>query len=235
MLKYQIIEELNRAYFSEDCHEKAVLDNLPKLLEKAKVFADIGASLGQYTFHANKHMKEGKIYAFEADPIRFEELERNCKKWESTSTNRLIPIHTAVSDTDGKINFFITNSNLSGGLFTRDVSNKSVDWEEVSVDSVRLDSFFEKQPPNLIKIDVEGAELSVLKGAETILQQAGPSILVELHSFSGQVNPAEVFKYMGSKGYYSRNFFGRLLFEKSEKHSIWDRMRNKIKILLYKR
>ncbi|MEW6673308.1 MAG: FkbM family methyltransferase [Thermodesulfobacteriota bacterium] len=234
MLKHKIIEELNRAYFSEDCHEKEVLEHLPKLLKHVKVFVDIGASLGQYTFHANKHMKEGKIYAFEADPVRYEELEKNCKKWESTSTNRLIPIHAAVSDTDGKINFFITNSNLSGGLFTRDVPDKTVEWEEVSVNSIRLDSFFDKLIPELIKIDVEGAELSVLRGTENLLRNGSMSFLLEVHSFSGQINPAEVFQFMSSKGYYSRNFFGRLFFTRSGKYSVRDRITNQSKIHLYK-
>ena len=43
-------------------------------------------------------MTNGKIYAIEADPIRFKELERNCKKWERMSSNKIIPIHAAVSD-----------------------------------------------------------------------------------------------------------------------------------------
>lgn len=230
MLKDQIIEELNRAYFTPDCHEKEVLDHLPELLADVKVFVDIGASLGQYTFHANKHMKEGTIYAFEADPIRFEELEKNCRKWEALSTNRLIPVHAAVSDKNGTIDFFITNSNLSGGLFTRDNPGKSVDWEKICVKSIQLDSFFDDQAPGLVKIDVEGAELSVLKGAENMLQKARPAVLVEVHSFSGQVNPAEVFRFMGANGYYSKNFFGRLLFTKSQADGAWERILNGVKI-----
>ena len=122
----------------------------------------------------------------------------------------------------------------SGGLFVHDIPNKSIDWEEVSIKGVRLDDFFENIHPDLLKIDVEGAELSVLKGAEAILQQVCPSILVEIHSFSGQVNPVDFFKFMGSKGYYSKNFFGRLLFVKPGKDSVWDRIISKMMILMYK-
>ena len=229
MLKSEVIERLSEAYFSEECHEKEVLDNLPKLLIGVKVFIDIGASLGQYTFHANKHIKGGRIFAIEADPFRFEELEKNCNNWESASTNKIIPIHAAVSDTDGKTSFFVTKSDVSGGLFIRDVSHKSVEWHEEFVDCFKLDTFFNEQLPDFIKIDVEGAELAVLKGAVNILREGKAKLLIEVHSFSGQINPEEVYGFMRSVGYFPKYFFGRLLFEKSNRHSYFNKIIHKIK------
>lgn len=49
MEKEQAYQELNKAYFSEEMHEKSVIERLPELLASAKLFIDIGASLGQYT------------------------------------------------------------------------------------------------------------------------------------------------------------------------------------------
>ena len=224
MKENEFIDKLNKAYFSEDCHEKEVLDHLSNLLKDVKTFVDIGASLGQYTFRANKHMEGGKIYAFEPDPIRFKELKKNCDNWELESSNQIIPIHAAVSEVSGMVEFFTTNSNLSGGLFIRDIPEKTVNWSKVHIDCVKLDDYFKDQKPDFIKIDVEGAELSVLKGSKNVLQRSAPSILIELHSFSGQVNPDEVYKFMERIGYYPSNYFGRILFKKSNSFL----MRNKI-------
>ena len=73
-----IIEELERVYFTDDCHEKEVIDNL-KILDSVQVFVDVGASLGQYSYYVNKKIRNGQIYAIEADPLRVEQLEINCK------------------------------------------------------------------------------------------------------------------------------------------------------------
>jgi len=48
MGKVQIFQGLNKVYFSEEMHEKSVIEHLLELLASAKVFIDIGASLGQY-------------------------------------------------------------------------------------------------------------------------------------------------------------------------------------------
>ena len=100
MEKEQIFQGLSKAYFSEEMHEKSIIEHLPKLLASVKLFIDIGASLGQYTYFANKVMLGGEIIAIEADPIRFEQLKHNCQKWESESggRNKLTPVQAAASN-----------------------------------------------------------------------------------------------------------------------------------------
>jgi len=58
MEKEQIFQGLSKAYFSEEMHEKSIIEHLPELLASAKLFIDIGASLGQYTYFANKVMPD---------------------------------------------------------------------------------------------------------------------------------------------------------------------------------
>ena len=139
MNKGEIFEILNEAYFSDEPDEKEVLDNLPEVLRSVRTFVDIGASLGQYTYHANKYIQAGHIIAIEPDPIRFPELEKNCHNWQSLSTNKIDALQAAISDEDGKIMFYTTHSNVSGGLFKHDISSlpegykRAVRWEEVPV------------------------------------------------------------------------------------------------------
>ncbi|MHC4911736.1 MAG: FkbM family methyltransferase, partial [Planctomycetota bacterium] len=213
--KNKIYEGLNKCYFSKQCHEKEVIDHLPELLDGVKVFVDIGASLGQYTLHANRYMQGGEIFAIEADPLRFEELERNCLKWQLSSSNKLSALLAAVCDKGGQETFYVTNSGKSGGLFKRDVGDESANWSQTEVDCVTLDGLFKDKSPDLVKIDVEGAELRVLKGAARILKEGKTKFLVEVHGGvdpEGQKEPVEVFRFMQSFGYRTINFHGRSLF-----------------------
>jgi len=215
----EIYDGLNKAYFSENCHEREVILHLPRLIKKSKIFVDIGASLGQYTKLANECMRGGIIYAIEPDPIRFKELERNCKKWERTSNNELIPLENVVSDRNGEISFFTTNSGVSGGLFQRRISDKKVEWSRVRCESVTLDALFEVDTPDFVKIDVEGSELRVLEGSNRILRKGKTKFLIEIHSWSdpdGQNNADEIVGLMKSFGYEIVNYHGRSLFVKAK-------------------
>jgi FkbM family methyltransferase len=221
MEKQEIYNALNRAYFSEQCDEMEVLNALRPLFQKSRLFVDIGASLGQYTKFANENMQDGEIYCLEADPVRFEELERNCKEWGEKSRNLFSPVHAAASDTKDLLTFYSTMSNVSGGLFKRD--NVSQDnWKQFSVQGITLDSLMGEDVPDIVKIDVEGSELRVLRGAENILKKGKTKFLIEIHSWpdpEGQKNPNEVYEYMKNFGYIERSLYGKLLFEKKNK---WD-------------
>lgn len=223
MDKNEVYAILDKAYFSEDHHEKDVIKHLPELLGDARFFVDIGASLGQYTFFANARMSGAQILAIEADPIRYERLKQNCEEWQASSKNRIRTLHGAVSDKDGKIKFNTTNSNISGGLFTHPLahlseeSKKSVAWEEIEVNTFKLDTVCKDIAPDLVKIDVEGSELRVLKGCEKILKNGNTKFLIELHDWAdpeGQKNASEVVSFMRAVGYERSDFHGKPLFTK---------------------
>lgn len=93
-------------------------------------------------------------------------------------------------------------------------------WSEITVDSLRLDTLFKDQRPDFIKMDVEGVELRVLKGATNILKKDKARFLIELHCFvdpKGQKNEKEVCGFMELFGYYPVNIYEetRVLFVKS--------------------
>ncbi|HWO43088.1 MAG TPA: FkbM family methyltransferase [Candidatus Eisenbacteria bacterium] len=224
MRKEQVYEILNKVYFGEERHEKRVIDRLSVALRGASLFVDIGASLGQYTYFANKVMREGLIIAVEPDPIRFEELARNCEKWRSFGNNELVPINAALSDSDGKIRFYTTKTNVSGGLFVHEVKpavlessgGELLHWEEIIVDCCKLDTVLAHRMPDIVKIDVEGAELRVLRGAENTLRNGRTRFLVELHGGwadpDGQKDLNDVYRFMERFGYQASDFAGHTLF-----------------------
>ncbi|MGB2799437.1 MAG: FkbM family methyltransferase [Dehalococcoidia bacterium] len=231
MEKDEIYASLNRAYFSEDMHERVTIDKLPQLLRSAAVFVDIGASLGQYTYNASRCMNGGRIIAVEPDSVRFERLVQNCRQWGAETGNTIEPWQAAICDLDGTVTFHITNSPVSGGLFKHATSEakkqkEAVVWEEITVPSYRLDTLLtEELPdgtqrftvPDLVKIDVEGSESRVLAGCPCLLAKGKTKFLIEIHKWRDpgvKVLEQDVFKFMRSHGYYGMNIGGRILFVK---------------------
>lgn len=217
MDRESIYERLNRAYFSAEPHEKDVIRRLPAILDEAGVVVDVGASLGQYTRAIAGIVSGAEIYAVEPDPVRFEELRRNCRAWAADTHNTITPLQLALADQPGQGTFFVTNSDVSGGLFPH-TTPRAVNWTEITVESARLDDLFSKRVPDFIKMDVEGAEALVLRGAQRILSAGQTTFLIELHDW--EAAPAsldEVVRLMRGYGYLSAEFFGKSLFTTSRR------------------
>lgn len=166
---------LYRTYFGDHPHEQAEIETLPRLLEGCEVFIDVGASLGQYTYHANQILEGARIISIEADPDRFVELERNCVKW-SDGRNEIDPVHAAVADDHGTVEFFKTGSRISGGLFP--VDERPASYHPVDVPQIMLDDF-QQTAKTFVKIDVEGAEMRVMLGASRLIA-SGAEFLTEI-------------------------------------------------------
>lgn len=214
MEKNEIYRVLNEVYFGRACDEGHVFGQIEALVREARHFVDIGASLGQYTRFACRVMKPGsQVTAFESDPVRFEELERNCVSWGRGLGVSLRPRFGAVTDREGPVCFHTTHSNTSGGLFKR--PNVAAVWTQIEVPGYSLDNLFPQSPPDFVKIAVEGAELRVLRGAEAILRARKTIFFVEVHSWpspEGQANPQQVFAYMSERGYHCASLSGKYLF-----------------------
>lgn len=214
--KQEIYRILNEAYFGEDCDERELFRLIEPILREASTFVDIGASLGQYTRFASQVMKPGStIVAIEADPIRFEELERNCSRWQAGSGIKLDPRFGAVSDREGPVRFYSTASNTSGGLFRHPTNAGDVHWTEIEAPGYTIDALFPQLPPSFVKVDVEGAELRVLRGAERILEARKTVFFIEVHSWpdpEGQANPEQVLAHMRDRGYHCASLRGKCVF-----------------------
>src|SRR5437879_5575561 len=117
MNQSEISNSLEVIYFGAEMHERIEIERLETLLRGVRSFVDVGAALGQYTFHANRLITSGRLTAIEADPDRFRRLEASAKEWSRSSTNRITAVHAAVADKRGRISFFV-NDKTSGAAFT---------------------------------------------------------------------------------------------------------------------
>lgn len=206
-------------YFSDHRDEKLETENIKLLFNsKSSIFVDIGASIGEYTYFVNKYLQNGIIYCIEPDPRRYKLLKEHCEKWANRSGNQIHPIQTIVSEVNSTVKFYTSNANTSGGLFIHDNLRTRNDVDAIFIESITLDAFFNKKRyPDLVKIDVEGAELLVLTGANNILSEGKTVFLIEIHSFSdpeGKIRsvPDDVFNLMHKYHYNHLSFFSHTLF-----------------------
>jgi len=176
-------EYLDWTYFGGGGLDVEEFERMQQLFVGVDTFMDVGASHGVYTFHALQHMTGGRIIAFEADPERFRILESNVAKWSAESDVHVECKNVAVSDdTDlemgSTVTFFTTGTQISGGLFP--VEERSDDYAAIEIALVKLDDFYVPGESVLVKIDVEGGELRVLKGARELIASGQARFFVEL-------------------------------------------------------
>lgn len=134
---------------------------------------DIGANVGYYSLMSSVGVgKSGIVYAFEPSPRNIDFFKKHMKLNKVSN----VSLHeVALSDQDGSM-YFIDDCDP----VARRISSSG----KIEVKTQTIDNFLkisEAKAPNLIKIDVEGAELNVLKGARETLIEHTPTLFVETH------------------------------------------------------
>lgn len=165
--------------------ESAIHQVLEKYLKFGDVFVDIGANFGLHTLYAAKLVgEEGQVFAFEPVPSNLKLLYRNITLSKVDKQVRVIP--NAVSNgSEAFLEFYVPPDEVAVTASLRPTQHDS-DTQVVQVANVRLDDYWQdiNLPIRMIKIDVEGAELDVLHGAEKLLSQWQPILVIEVHGFA---------------------------------------------------
>ena len=157
-------------------YEQELAELLSHYIRKDNVFYDLGAHWGYFTILASKFVgTKGKVYAFEPMPQNFLRLEQNIR---INNVKNIAPLNVAVSDKKRTIKFSNSEDTFANTYINTNEENF------VEVKAISLDQFtLEKSvlPPHFIKIDVEGAEIDVLIGAERLIKEHGPMIHLSTH------------------------------------------------------
>ena len=144
------------------------------------VIYDIGANAGFFTILAAKLTgRRGHVYAFEPVPENTDSVQ------QQIAVNGLKQVELvimAVSDRCGEALFTLTD-NTSTPHITYSNKDQGMDERQLTVRTVTLDEFaLNHSAPDFIKLDVEGAETEVLRGADDLLSSdQAPKLLIELH------------------------------------------------------
>lgn len=170
---------MGSAIFWTGFHEFREFLFLHRYLKSDMVFVDIGANQGEYALFAAKRLTAGKVVAFEPLPSMLKLLYENIKlnRFENiqvfekglSDKEQTLVIHEVEDAHEGLATIFLGDR----------VSKKSF-----SIQLARLDDLFAQTglgKLDFIKIDIEGAELSALRGSEGLIRKYNPTVMVEIN------------------------------------------------------
>jgi FkbM family methyltransferase len=171
---------------------------------------DVGANTGFFVTQLAQmtRNKAPHFYAFEAIPQTFSMLRATIRRLGLEQT--IEPISVAVLDRAGRAQLKCYDRNSLLARVVADAPTESADT--ISVDAVTLDSFCEATGtiPSFLKIDVEGAEPAVLRGAKCLLARNRPAVLFEYNPGSGSAELSALLRD-GPLNRYRLYFEGQLL------------------------
>jgi FkbM family methyltransferase len=144
---------------------------ITKICESHKTFVDVGAHIGSIIAQVRHYDPSIKIVAIEAIPEKARDLRKRFP---------FVDLHgCAVGETTGEISFFIDTQRSGYSSLARPTAGENKSKLEITVPIERLDNLVKATNVDAIKIDVEGAELGVLRGAVDILRKCRPIIMFE--------------------------------------------------------
>ena len=194
--------------------ERQEIDQCSRFIRSDSVVIDVGANVGVHTVHFAHCAQFGRVISIEPSRSTFQYLLRNIAHLVN-----VVPLNVALSNTTGIETFFVASDNAYSGL--KDTGRKSIDRQELVAcftgDEI-LSPLCENERVDLIKIDVEGLEMQVLRGLKAIISRHRPVIFCEI--FGGDrsnPDPQATVHYCTSLGYEAFTLRGKEL-EPSHSH-----------------
>lgn len=176
-------------------YERGFAETVERHLQDGMVFYDLGANVGYYTLLGARSVgASGQVVAFEPLPRNVEFLRRHISI-NGIENVQVVP--AAVVDEEGAVGLTGTDSPSQAR-----VADKGL----MTVDARTLDGM-SLPPPDVIKMDVEGAELKVLEGATDLLRRRKPLLLFSTH---GKQLESACYEVLADFGYRVRPLESRL-------------------------
>ena len=169
------------------------VDFLLGLLDEKSIVYDVGANIGYHT--SAFASRAGKVYAFEPNPHNYSLLMQNVE-----SKGNVLLMNCAVSATNGTTKISDYNPDVPGNYGSMHVGG---DDAKILVPMMSIDEMgLEK--PDMIKIDVEGSEYEVFKGAMKTIAEHKPTIYYEAHETPHFKEIYELLEPLGYSFYWAQ-------------------------------
>ena len=181
--------------------EPAVVNALVEIVRPGASAVDIGAHVGFYTLILSKMVgPQGRVLAFEPLPWNFRVL---CDNIQLNHCTQVEAINKALLDRTCTLDAEMPEGEPLPGSVAFHMSDGT---GQATADALALDDFLRDtgQPVNFMKIDVEGLESLVLKGASRTIEAYHPALIVEVHHFNGSPDASPVMCQLREWGYATR-------------------------------
>ncbi len=176
-------------------YETEVTKAIQNTVEPGQCVVDVGANIGYFTLLlAKKVGSQGRVIAFEPFSVVYEVLEKNVAL---NGYGNVTLVNKAVAGRSAAVGFSHVGTDLLSSI------ERIVPDSLNHVSAVSLDDYFGPvhRRVDFVKVDVEGAELSVLEGMQGILQNDHPILLIELHGCASSVDVHPVVSNLLNAGY----------------------------------
>jgi FkbM family methyltransferase len=169
------ISHLAGGKMAHGSYEPRVSKILAENLKPGDTFVDVGANVGFFSRLASEIVgQEGAVYAFEADIANYDALFRNTNQYSNIN-----PLHFAISDDNSFDNM---NHSTHAACHSLVDTDNNLDGTQFFVPTMTLDHFWkhflDKKMINVLKVDVEGAEIMVLKGMKNLVAENSIETLI---------------------------------------------------------
>ena len=164
-----LIDTQKEKFLWTGLHEPGVQQAMQELLRPGMTFWDVGAHVGLFTILGARLVgREGRVHAFE--PVE-ENRRRLLAAVEKNGCENVTVHEVALSSAPGEALLYPHESSAMWSLAGEGGTGFTVRCE--TLDSLEL------PPPDVVKVDAEGVELEVVRGGRRLLEEAGPTLVVE--------------------------------------------------------
>lgn len=181
--------------------EPKMIEVVAEIVKEGTIVIDVGAHVGYYSLYFAKRVgPTGRVFSFEPVPENLALLRKNVLlnqiSWIQTFSDAVYSCTKDISFTAPD-----ESSNSGEGSVVQGRGGR-----HFLVHALTLDSFCASASirPDVIKVDVEGAELEVLQGARDTIERCRPKLLIELHHFDGDAANHPAPGWLKSYGYQVR-------------------------------
>jgi FkbM family methyltransferase len=195
-------------------YEAAEIEFVGRLMRPGDVAIDAGAHIGFFTMQLAAMVgSAGHVYAFEPFDANAELLQQSIE--ENRFASRVTFRRAAVASASGtaELTFPVETLNSGGAYLLRSGTQPLSGNLHATVPAIALDDFELRRPVRFIKMDVEGAEPLVVRGAARLLAEDRPVILSEIHPLqierAAGMTAQEFLDQLRSIGYRAQDLDGR--------------------------
>lgn len=178
-IQVDLSKTMGAALYWTGFHEFNEMRFLNRYLKEDMTFVDVGANQGEFSLFAAKRLSKGSVLAFEPMSMFFDRLLFNVRL---NGMGNVTCHQLGLSDHAGQVPIYFNAHNEINheGLASLFASGGNSDEKEM-ISLGRLDDVIGASRIDFVKIDVEGSEWAVLRGAEQVLRRCRPALMVELN------------------------------------------------------
>jgi len=189
-------KNIENVIYERGVYEQGTVTVLQDFLRPGDTFVDAGANIGWLSLvGANKVGNQGQVYAYEPVPSTFEILTSNK---ELNQFSQITLNQFALGNTEETLTIHPEKENRGGASILNHHSENGIQIKVKKLDNLNIESTI-----NVIKIDVEGFELDVLKGAIKAIKKDKPKLIIE-HSIdrNNTADEFEIYNWLQDLGIY---------------------------------